>query len=40
MLFRAIEHNKTYGIARIVKEVIETADHIKQAIQIVESSDA
>jgi molecular chaperone GrpE (heat shock protein) len=39
-IFRAIEHNKIYGISRICKEVIEIADHINQAISIVDASNA
>lgn len=37
-LFREIENIKIYGISKIGKEIIETVDHINQAISILNSS--
>lgn len=38
ILCREIENIKIYGITRIAKEAIETLDHLKQALKIVEDS--
>jgi molecular chaperone GrpE (heat shock protein) len=40
VLCRDIDNIKIYGISRIAKDVIETVDHFKQAIKIIEASNA
>lgn len=38
VICREIENVKVYGITRIAKEAIETLDHLKQALRIIDDS--